>query len=117
MFSYDKKYDHIAYKKNNWRGMYPGVGFDKAYIWPNGTKLVQFGDFKMRISIENENFLNKQYPSNFMNVGVTHVYDHLRQTHFTRPKVTFEIPQTLYPAALPFRLPSHLRTCKCKPRV
>ena len=115
MFSYDKEHDHIAYKKNNWRGLYPSAGFNKSLKWPNGTKLVQFGDFKMRLSTENEKFLSKLYPSNYMDVGITHGYDHLRQTYFKRPKVAFEITQTLSSAAMPFRLPSHLRTCSCKP--
>ena len=69
----------------------------------------------MRVSTETENILKKVYGTTYMNLGVTHNYDHLRKTNFKRPQATFEMPDTLYSAARPFSLPSQLITCNCKP--
>ena len=73
---------HILTYRNGWRdikflGKYPGeVGFDPLIKWPNGTKLVNFGEFEMRVSIDNGKYLEERISSDWRDVGVTPWYDH-----------------------------------------
>ena len=50
LYTMDYRYDILA-PKNQWREWIPGLGFTNKYKWPNGTKLANFGDFEVRVSV------------------------------------------------------------------
>ena len=91
---------HILTYRNGWRdikflGKYPGeVGFDPLVKWPNGTKLVDFGDFKMRVTKDNGKYLEERISPDWHDVGVTPWYDH----YTNRPLniIEFDIIPDLY---------------------
>ena len=104
MYTYDDKYDVLALT-GDWRRLNskPGVGFDPNYKWPNGTNLVKFGDFEMRVSVENRKYLENCFSTCWINlsvVGLTKWYDHYND-HRSKT-VEFLIPDTLYHPARPF---------------
>ena len=110
IYSYDKKYNLL--NNEQWRGIQDGIGFNATVKWPKGTTLTRFGDFEMRISTENEKYLQLQFSSNWRDVGVTSWFDHwnIRQEKTT----SFKIPQNLYCPSKPFSLPRSLSNYTCK---
>ena len=99
VFSYDEKFDLLTYRKP-WKSWLPGIGFSKSIKWPNGTKLAKFGHSEMRVSIENERWIETLYDKNWRNVGKTHWYDHKK--NFRKTQIKFEINSRLYAPAKPF---------------
>ena len=99
IFSHDKKYDIWTYR-NIWRTRLPGIGFNTTYKWPNATKLTNFGNFQMRVSVENRKFLEKEVGKNWYEVGVTPLDDHYN--NFRKDEIAFELTPRLYSPALPF---------------
>ena len=73
---------HILTYRNGWRdikflGEYPGeVGFDPSIKWPKGTKLVDFGNYKMRVTIDSKKYLEERISPNWYQVGISPWYDH-----------------------------------------
>ena len=111
MFTYDEKYDILAYN-NVWRQWVPGKGFTAKYKWPNGTELTKFGDFEMRVSVENTKYLQGLYSTDWYDVGVTQWYDHYNNRR--GKEVAFYIPDILYGPAQPFTLNNNLSECTCR---
>ena len=95
--------------RNGWRdlkffGKYVGeIGFDPAIKWPNGTQLVDFGYYKMRVSIENKRYLKESISPNWFEIGVTPWYNH----YINRPQkvVSFKISPSLYEISLHYIIP------------
>ena len=91
---------HILTYRNGWRdlkffGKYPGeVGFDPSIKWPNGTKLVDFGNYKMRVTIDSKKYLEKRISPNWYQVGVSPWYDHY--TNNLMNMWEFELDASLY---------------------
>ena len=114
MYTTDAKYDVLS-PIGDWRKWMPGVGFDPKYKWPNGTNLVRFGGFKMRVAIENRKYMEKYFSMNWTRlsvVGVTNWYNHY---YVYRSKtVAFLIPDTLYYPARPFIVNDNSSNSKCK---
>ena len=101
IFIYQRHPRHnILTYRNGWRdikflGKYPGeVGFVPLIKWPNGTKLVDFGDYKMRVSTDNEKYLENRISPDWYSVGVSPWYNH----YTNRPLniVEFDIDADLY---------------------
>ena len=111
IYAYDEEHDILAYT-NKWKDLVPGVGFIPSSIWPKGTILTTFGDFEMRISIENEKYLESLFSSNWDEVGVTQWYDHYN--NFAQGTTAFKIPEALHCPARPFSLPLNMRDFRCK---
>ena len=113
IYKIDTRYNILSYR--NWyKNHYAGIGFNAKLKWPKGTKLADFGNFKMRVSVENKKYLNG-YTSPYRNwpdVGWTHGYDHYRQSGGAQ-SIAFEIPEALYSPRGPYTLPSYLRQCIC----
>ena len=70
--------------------------YDPLIKWPNGTKLVDFGDYKMRVSTDNEKYLGDRISPDWYKVGVSPWYNH----YTNRPLniVEFDIDADLYNA-------------------
>ena len=91
---------HILTYSNKWRdiefyGKYPGqLGFNPSIKWPNGTELVEFGEYKMRITKDNEIFLSKHISPNWYEVGVTSWWNHYKNSRME--VVEFEMSPMLY---------------------
>ena len=90
---------HILTYSNKWRdiefyGKYPGqLGFNPSIKWPNGTELVTFGDYRMRISKGNEKFLYNYISPDWNDVGVTSWWHHYK--HREVEVVKFEMSPKL----------------------
>ena len=110
IYKYDERYDLLSYR-NIWRTWWAGIGFNATLKWPNGTILTPFGNFNMRISIENKAYLEKAIAPNWHDVGLTPWYDHYNDER--KETIAFEIPPELYAPAMPFALPSNLKQCLC----
>ena len=89
-------------------------GFSSDVTWPNGTKLVDFADFQIRISGENKEYLDKYYSESWKLLGKTHWYDHYHQRPHEYHVKKFLIPPLLSSPATPFYIPSYLKNCDCK---
>ena len=112
IYAYDEEHDILAYT-NKWKDLVPtGTGFNPSSKWPNGTILTEFGNFKMRIAIENEKYLHSLFSSNWAEVGVTQWYDHYN--NFGKGTTAFKIPDALYCPAKPFLMPLSVGSFRCK---
>ena len=112
VYSYNKTYDVYTYRKENaFHKIFYNKGFkpvkNATQRWPQGTKLKTFGDFKMRVSVDNRRYLESLFSLNWYNIGITSAYDHYNDA-FKFP-ISFRIPQRLYSPAMPFCL----STVKC----
>ena len=85
---------------NKWKNLYPRIGFNPTTIWPNGTRLVQFGDSQMRVSVENESWLETLYGKNWRYIAKSHWYDH--QKNVKKNTFFFELNSRLNKPATPF---------------
>ena len=78
------------------------TGFSPLYKWPNGTRLTTFGYYQMRVSNENEQYLEKLISSTWHDIGRINWYDHYNARE--RTPTAFEIPEMLYAPAKPYKL-------------
>ena len=112
VYSYNKNYSVLTYRKENvFHKCSHNIGFKSGkngtQTWPQGTMLKTFGDFKMRVSVDNRRYLESIYSSNWYTFGMTSSYNHYKDA-FNIP-ISFRIPQQLYSPAMPFCL----STVKC----
>ena len=99
IYTYDKNYDIWTYR-NQWRTWWAGIGFNASSKWPNGTKLTKFGNFQMRVTVDNRRYLEKAVAENWYDVGLTPWYDHYNSVQ--KDTIAFELTPRLYLPALPF---------------
>ena len=91
---------HILTYSNKWRdikfyGKYPGqLGFNPAIKWPNGTELVDFGNYKMRVTKDNQKYLSERISPDWHEVGVTPWWNHYQNKRMD--VVEFELTPALY---------------------
>ena len=110
IYKYDERFDILAYE-NKWKDLKPGVGFDAKLKWPNGTKLTRFGNFEMRVSTDNINYLQRLFGnySGWQEIGITPWYNHYKNV--LGHEVAFKIPEILYS---PYNIfPAFLVGCTC----
>merc|ERR1712179_68210 len=110
---------YIFRKRNNCRNLITYainrcIGFQDEVKWPNGTKLVDFADFRMRFSKESDNYLEKLYSKSWFRIGSTHSYDHYHQRPNESGSKKFLIPKILRSPATPFYVPLYLKHCRCE---
>ena len=98
IYTYDKEYDIWTYR-NIWKKWWTGIGFNATFKWPNCTKLTNFVNFKMRVSVENTKYLEKAVAPNWYDVGLTPWYDHYNG--LMKGTTAFELTPRLYAPALP----------------
>ena len=67
-----------------------------------GTKLVPFGDFETRISVDMVRYLRESGYSNWRYIGATQWFNHVERQEQTEYK--FQLTPQLYAPAYPFRL-------------
>ena len=97
--NYNEEY-RIWTFRNHWRKIHPGIGFNASQKWPEGTKLTDFGGFDMRVSIQNNEHLERLFGRNWYDVGATPNYDHLKDVRLDVSY--FEMTPRLYAPALSF---------------
>ena len=104
---------HILTFSNKWRdiefyGKYPGtLGFDLSYKWPNGTELVEFGEYKMRVTKDNKKYVSEYIGPDWYKVAVTPWYNHYNDKRME--VVEFEMNQNLYDLKVPTEIPTNYR--------
>ena len=112
IYKHNKEHDLLTYRSENVLKTLTNIrGFDANQKWPNETVLKPFGDFKMRVSIDNHKYLVKAISPNWLMVGKTPAYDHY--TDLSKESVAFEIPLSLYSPAKPFCL----STTRCARKI
>ena len=67
-----------------------------------GTKLVPFGDFETRMSVDMVEYLNESGYPNWKYIGVTQWYNHVY--NYAQTEYKFQMIPRLYAPAHPFRL-------------
>ena len=67
-----------------------------------GTKLVPFGDFKTRMSVDMIEYLNESGYQNWKYIGVTQWYSHVN--NYAQTEHNFQLIPRLYAPARPFRM-------------
>ena len=77
IYTYNKEQRFFCYR-NQWEKWLPDIGFNATLTRPNGTEFINFGNFKIRVSIKNKKYLEKQISPNCNDVGVTPWYSNFK---------------------------------------
>ena len=101
IYAYNQTENKFRYR-NQWRNRVKG-GI-RSFDLSTGTKMVPFGDFKTRISVDMTQYLDDCKYTNWRHSGATQRYNHVK--HHRRPVHKFQLTQQLYAPAYPFRLES-----------
>ena len=106
VFIYAYNQTEKKFRYRNWRRDFIKGGI-RSFDLSSGTKMVPFGDFKTRISVDMTQYLDDydDYGStNWRHIGVTQSYNHVYDKH--QPEYKFQLTPRLYAPAYPFRLES-----------
>ena len=95
-----KKEDNSFHYRDTW-GEWVKAGL-RSMDLSGGTKLIPFGDFEMRISVDTIRYLNESGYPNWKRIGVTQWYNHF--LNWAQTEYKFQLLPRLYSPALPFRL-------------
>ena len=101
IYEYNQTRNEFRYK-SQWKNWVKG-GL-RSMDLSGGTKLITFGDFKTRISVDMKRYLRVCGYNNWQSVGVTQSYNHAKDDWQTEYK--FQMTPKLYAPAYPFRLES-----------
>ena len=101
IFAYNQTENKFRFR-NQWRTWTKGS--IRSFDLSSGTKMVPFGDFKTRISIDMGQYLDDYPFPNWRHIGVNQYYNHVK--NYIQPEYEFLLTPRLYAPAYPFRLES-----------
>ena len=99
LYVYNQSLNKFRYR-NQWSQWVKG-GVNSMDL-SGGTKLVPFGDFKTRMSVDIIQYLNESGYTNWKYIGVTQWYSHTE--NYRQNEYKFQLTPRLYAPAYPFRL-------------
>ena len=101
IYVYNQTRNEFRYR-NQWKNYVKG-GL-RSMDLSGGTKLIPFGDFETRISVDMKRYLSECGITNWQHIGATQWYNHAKNYRETVYK--FLMTPELYAPAYPFRLES-----------
>ena len=99
IYVYNRTRNGFCYR-NQWGGWVEGA--IRSMDLSGGTKLVPFGDFETRISVDMIRYLNESGYTNWKHIGVTQWYNHFYD--YAQYEYKFQLLPRLYAPAMPFKL-------------
>ena len=101
IYAYNQTENKFRYR-NDWKNWTKG-GI-RSFDLSTGTKMVPFGDFQTRISVDMTHYLDDIPYTNWRHIGVTQWYNHVN--NYLQTEYEFQLTPELYAPAYPFRLES-----------